>query len=45
LMWILSHASGTIYLPSGRTIEVRDALVGSRWGRSILASNEVLDGV
>jgi hypothetical protein len=43
LMWILSHASGNVYLPNGRTIEVNNALVGSRWGRSILTANEVLE--
>ncbi|HRE02603.1 MAG TPA: hypothetical protein PLV68_14980, partial [Ilumatobacteraceae bacterium] len=44
MVWQLSRANGTLYLPDGTQREIKDALTASRWGRSLLVADETTDG-
>jgi hypothetical protein len=44
MMWFLSTANGVFYFPDGRSLPIKDALVCTEWGRTILVAEETLAG-
>jgi len=44
MVWQLSRANGVVFLPDGTERKIDDALVASRWGRSLLVADETTEG-